>query len=251
LNIADWLGRREIQHRFVRETQEFQTPDIELTVKNREVYFEVKTMQENRYMQFAERVADKIRPISPGCGILPEKVRMQRGKEDELIAIAVREIKTALAEGLYSPIQYEGEEGEFSIVFHPGKGLDQRHPALILSWPETRVREDGTPWIESVLETTLRDNVGQFETFKPTFLVWVNFDKSLPGLDAHVSRVLGRYGATEFVNVAGVIVSDPFDEWDLTANPSYPHFQELERIGLFDAINAFKQRRCLKNERAG
>ncbi|GAB4549738.1 MAG: hypothetical protein Kow0063_44550 [Anaerolineae bacterium] len=73
-------------------------------------------------------------------------------------------------------------------------------------------------------------------------MVWVNFDKSLPDIQAHVSWVIERLGKTEFVNVAGVIISDPFLEWGLVENISHLEYGELKRIGLFDDIDRFQRR---------
>jgi preprotein translocase subunit SecY len=121
------------------------------------------------------------------------------------------------------------------LVLPPGTGI-------IWSWSGSRVRTNGTPWLESILEKILRDNIGQFKADKPTFLVWVTSDLSLAGLKTHVSRVLEQYGHIDFINVAGVIICDSFLWWDLTENPA-TRYREMKDSGLFDAIRGIKPHR--------
>jgi hypothetical protein len=234
LHVACWLSQHRISHHFVDETQKFQTPDLELKVLDRKVYLEVKTLQENLYEWFASRLLEEMGSFLPNRGIGVEGLRLMEGKEEALVAKAVQVIREDWLEGPAFPIKYEGEEGEFSIVLSIGGGW-------ICSWPEVRVRKDGTPWLESQLEATLRKSIGQFRLGAPTFLVWVSFDKLLPDIDTHVFRILKQCG-TDFVDVAGVIIFDEFLKWGLIRNPSYREYEELEQEGLFEAIGAFRDR---------
>jgi hypothetical protein len=235
LNIADWLVRHQVLHRFVQETQGIRSPDIELTVVGRKVYFEIKTLQENPYDWFAQRLLAGLRSFLPNRGVSVEKLIVGDETAEALVSKALQIIRDNWRKAPYSPIQYKGDEGEFSIVLPLGGGI-------VSSWPDSRIRKDGTPWLESQLEATLRDNIEQFRNDGVTFLVWVNFDKSLPDIQAHVSWVIERLCKTEFVNVAGVIISDPFLEWGLVENISHLEYGELKRIGLFDDIDRFQRR---------
>ena len=235
LRVAYWLSQHKISHWFVDETQLSQTPDLELEVLGSKVYFEVKTLQEDSYEWFATRLLEEIRSFLPNRGIRVLNLRLIGCIEETLVAKAVQVIREDWLPRRYSPIKYKGEEGEFSIVLPMGRGM-------MFSWPESRIRKDGTPWLESQLETTLEDNIGQFTAAAPTFLVWVIFDKLLPDIKAHVCRVLERRGA-DFVELAGVIVHSLFHQWDLTQNPSYHKCEVLKREELFEAIRAFRDRR--------
>jgi hypothetical protein len=234
LHVAYWLSQRKISHRFVDETQQSQTPDLELKALRRKVYLEIKTLQENPYEWFASRVLEEIEVVLPNCGISVEKLRLIEGQEEALVAKAVQVIRENWLASPYSPVEYEGEEGEFSIVL-PEEGKP------MFSWPESRIRKDGTPWLESQLKTVLKDNIGQFGIGAPTFLVWVSFDKLLPDIKDHAAQVLKQYGS-DLVDVAGVIVFDRFLQWGLTENPSYCKYERSRREGLFETICAFKDR---------
>jgi len=237
LLVADWLRRQGIPHLFAQETQKRKTPDIELMVVGKTVYLEVKTLEESYYDLFAQRVLEEISSFLPNRGISVERLRVERGKEETLVARAVQTIRD-WCKAPHAPIQYEGEEGEFSIVLPVGGGV-------IWYWTEKvdkkRVREDGTPWAESKLKGTLTESIGKFKTNKPTFLVWVNpHDLALSdNIKTHVVRALEQCGQ-EFADVAGVIVLDPVLGWNLTENRANPQYRQLKDIGLFEAVNALK-----------
>lgn len=233
LRVAYWLSQHEIPHCFLDESQESQEPDLALETSGREIHLEVKTLQENQYEWFATRVLEKICSFLPDRGIGVEHLEIETGEEESLVAKAVEIIRCDWLAGPYSPIEYEGSEGRFSILLPIGGGV-------MSSWPESRVRQDGTPWLESKLEATLRNNIGQFQGDIPTFLVWVSFDKLLPDFQSHVSRVLNRDGA-ELAEVAGVVVLEPFVEWGLSENRFYSDYAGLKREGVFDAVREFKQ----------
>jgi hypothetical protein len=242
LQVADWLRQRAASHRFMRETERPpRTPDIELTLDNRNIYLEIRTMRENHYQQFAERVAEELAPISPGCSVTPKQVTVKEGREKDLVAVAVRKIQSLLPDNLYNPIEYQGEEGDFSLVFYPGTGSGIRQLPIIAFWPEARdwQNREGEyvhiPWLDCALVQVLREKKGQFETYRPTFLVWVSYDALLPDFKPSVSRVLEQYGR-EFDCVAGVIVLHPALVWDLTENLLYSAYKELRHTGLFDAV---------------
>jgi hypothetical protein len=249
LHVADWLRQKGVLHRFIQSSpRPPRTPDIELTIKDMQAYLEVRTMQENPYMQFAEGVAEKIALVSPGCSVMPLKVKPAKGKEvEDLVAAAVEKIKAAWPDRLYNPIEHKGKEGEeFSLVFRPGGTSDPRQPSMVWHWPETRdwrKRDEKyvyVPWLDSALTYVLKEKIEQFKTYKPTFLVWVSYDEALPDFKTSVSRVLEQQGQAESVDVAGVIVFHPYSTWDLTENPSCPSHRELKEVGLFDAINALR-----------
>jgi hypothetical protein len=221
LHVADWLRQKGVLHRFIQSSpRPPRTPDIELTIKDMQAYLEVRTMQENPYMQFAEGVAEKIALVSPGCSVMPLKVKPAKGKEvEDLVAAAVEKIKAAWPDRLYNPIEHKGKEGEeFSLVFRPGGTSDPRQPSMVWHWPETR------DWRK-------RDE-------KYVYVPWL--DSALPDFKTSVSRVLEQQGQAESVDVAGVIVFHPYSTWDLTENPSCPSHRELKEVGLFDAINALR-----------
>jgi hypothetical protein len=233
LHVAYWLSQHHIPHCFLDESQESQKPDLALESSGREICFEVKTLQENRYEWFATKVLEKIRSFLPDRGIGVEYLEIETGEEESLVAKAVEKIRCDWLAGPYSPIEYEGSEGKFSILLPKDGGV-------ISSWPESRVRQDGTPWLESKLEATLRNNIGQFQVDIPTFLVWVSFDKLLPDFQFHVSQVLNRDGA-ELAEVAGVVVLEPFVKWGLSENRFYSDYAGLKREDVFDSIRDFKQ----------
>lgn len=234
LHAAYWLSQHEVPHCFTDEAQESQSPDLALEVIGKTVYFEVKTLQENQYEWFAAKVLEEIGSFLPDRGIGVRKLRLAEGKEETLVTKAVELIRDDWLPAPYSPVEYEGNEGEFSIVLPKGGGVKS-------SWSDSRVRQDGTPWLESQLETVLRDNIGQFQGDAPTFLIWVSFDMLLPGFKAHVLRVLQQSGP-KFAEVAGIVVLAPFLEWDLSQNKSYHNYEELKQEGLFDAIRDFRHR---------
>ena len=70
----------------------------------------------------------------------------------------------------------------------------------------------------------------------------VNFDKSLPDIKPHVYQVICQYGNTDFIDVAGIVVADPFYKWDLIENTSYLNYGELKAEDVFRIIASFKAR---------
>jgi hypothetical protein len=237
LRVADWLRRQGVPHLFVRETQKCKTPDIQLMVAGRTVYLEVKTLEESYYDLFAQRVLEEISSFLPNRGIEVGSLKVERGKEEALVARAVKVVHD-WCKAPYAPIQYKGEEGEFSIVLPVGGGITGH-------WTESvdmkRVRKDGTPWAESKLKGTLVESIGKFKTNKPTFLVWVNpHDLALSNsINTHIAQALEQYGQ-EFADVVGIIVLDPVLGWSLTENQANPEYRQLKDIGLFEAVDALK-----------
>lgn len=234
LRVAYWLSQHDVLHRFIDETRHSQSPDLALTILDRDVYFEVKTLQENPYQLFAERILEDIRRCLPDRGVGVKYLELGSCGMDALVEQALWLIYHKWLASPYSPIEYEGDEGAFSILLPKGGGV-------ISSWPEQRVRKDGTPWLESQLETTMNDNIGQFEIDTPTFLVWISFDKALPSFVDQVIHVLERNGL-RFHEVAGVIVQEPFTEWAVYPNRFHDRYEDLVDAGILDAIRDFPNR---------
>jgi hypothetical protein len=93
--------------------------------------------------------------------------------------------------------------------------------------------KDGIPWFEWTLRETVRRNIAQFRTGRPTFLVYVIHDLWILDIETAISKVL-QDGPTEFPEIAGIMVDD-FERWHFKANES-PRYDELKSAGLFDAI---------------
>ena len=112
LFVADWLRRHNVPHHFIRETGAHKTPDIKLVLKDKAAYLEIKTLKESFFDLFARRVLEEIEPFLPNRGISIEELKPKEGMEEALVDIAVQKIKE-WPQAPYSPIQYEGEEGQF------------------------------------------------------------------------------------------------------------------------------------------
>jgi hypothetical protein len=232
LFVADWLRRHNVPHHFVRETGAHKTPDIKLVLKDKAAYLEIKTLKESFFDWFARRVLEEIEPFLPNRGIHIEELKPGEGMEGALIGIAVQKIKER-PQASYSPIQYEGEEGQFSILLPPGKAL--------WYWPESvdakRVRKDGTPWAQSKLRELLEESAEKFESYEPGFLMWfVPQDFALcESVSSHIDQVLDQCGK-DFEGVAGVVLLDSVHGGRVIENPSYKKRQHLKENGLLEAI---------------
>lgn len=235
LNIAHWLIHHQVTHCFIQEANKFRVPDIELTVAGMKVYFEIKTLQENPYDRFAQRLLATFQSSLSIHGVSIEKLVTKDEKAEEiLVSIALQMIQDNWLRSPYSPVEYKGTEGEFSVLLPIGS-------KMIWSWPDSRKIADGTPWLESKLKEVLRDNIEQFKNDEVSFLIWVNLDSSLPSIRTHVSHVIEKFGNKEFSDVAGVIIFDPFLEWELVENTAYRKYSEIKHIGLLDDIAQFPQ----------
>ena len=180
LFIADRLRRQSILHHFIPKA-ESPIPDIELRIIDCTVYFEVKTLQEDRYALFCESVEKQVKEIPSGCRVILYPLYVGGGKEGALVARAVKALRVALFTGDYSPITYEGEEGEYHIEFEPGAISDNQLTEVIPwrpRWPGSRMPGHDIPFLEYKLKETLKQSIEQFAVYKPTFLVWCNFDLS-------------------------------------------------------------------------
>jgi hypothetical protein len=239
LRIADWLRQRNIPHRFFPRKHGFSTPDIELSILDMQVYFEIKTVDENSYARFSGRIQDEISQALPRPLIDIKKLKITKGQEDQLVAKAVQAISETLHKGHGDRIQYKGEEGEFSLNFLPGKISDQRYKGVFGCRPDSRVIVNGIPWDEFKLENDLRDNIRQFNSEVPTLLVWVNYDIAIVDIKSHVISVLEKHGNGDFANVAGIVILDPAIRWEVVENKSKKH-DALRDIGLFETIANLK-----------
>jgi hypothetical protein len=232
LFVADCLRRGGIAHRFIRETREHKTPDIELVLGEQRAFLEVKTLKESRFDWFADQILERLRTRLPNLGISVEELRAVRGREEALVEIAVERIVQRSAPP-YGQIHYEGEEERFTIVCSPG-------PAVWL-WPETvdacRKREDGTPWAQDKLRDLLKECAAKAGAFAPIFLVWVIWqDRALcESVSMHIEQVLDRFG-TDFDNVAGVVVLDSVHRFRVMENPSHAERERLRASGLLDSM---------------
>jgi hypothetical protein len=235
LFVADWLRRHNIPHHFVQETTH-KTPDIELDLKYQTAYLEIKTLKESFYDWFAQRILDEIESFLPDRGISIEDLELEEGKEEVLVDKAVQKIKD-WSKAPYSPIQYKGEEGQFSFLLPTGKGC--------WYWPESidkkRNKEDSIPWVQSRLKKLLDDNIEKFKNYKPTFLTWfIPQDFALSeNISDHIGQVLEQFG-DDFVDVAGVVLLDSVSGWLLIENPSYKEYQQLKDSGLFNVISTLQ-----------
>ena len=236
LRVADQLRKWGVCHQFMREFQGISTPDLELTVMERKAYLEVKTIQENLHTQFFKQVRSKVVKLNFGIGhISIRKIGIKIEKFDALVDVAVRLIKEAAHNDRNPRIKYTGEEGEFYLYIEFATAVDQKPTGWVSSWPESRIRADNTPWAQSVLEETLRDNIDQFRSNRPTFLAWVSLDVLLPDLESHASQVLDRFGQTEFVDVVGITIFDSYCGYCLVENQCR-EYSTVEYAGLFNFI---------------
>lgn len=237
LCVADQLRKWGVCHQFMREVQGISTPDLELTVMERKAYLEVKTLQESLHTQFFKQVRSKVDKLKIGIGhISIRKIgRIKIKKFDALVDVAVMLIKEAAQKDRNPQIKYTGEEGEFYLYIKFATAINQKPIGWFSSWPESRIRADNTPWAQSVLEKTLRDNIDQFRSNRPTFLAWVSLDVLLPDLESHVSQVLDRFGQTEFVDVVGITIFDSYCGYCLVENQCEA-YSTVEYAGLFNFI---------------
>jgi hypothetical protein len=236
-DFANLLRARNIPHCFVPKATD-PTPDIEAMILNNKIYFEIKAVQEDRYKSFIDDVLEQLGEVPSQYQMMVIPVYMGQVKTASLVAKVVQEIRNKLATGDYSPIQYDGKDASIHIRFEC-----KPKPSVYswrFTWPESRV-VCGIPYLEYKLEKTLRKNIEQFKTYKPTFLVWYTWDQSLwdsaTQFDflASTSRILKQ---TDFVDVAGIIIAAP--SWFVSENQSFQYYQDLKCIGLFDAIRALK-----------
>ncbi len=237
LCVADQLRKWGILHQFMREEQGISGPDLELTVREKKVFLEVKTLQENLQTQFFKQVRNEVVKLNLDISYISiRKIEITIERFDALVAVAVRLIQEATHNNRNSSIKYKGEEGEFYIhIEYTTAG--QTATGWISSWPGSRLRADNTPWAQSVLEETLRDNIDQFRSNRPTFLAWVSLDVLLPDLETHAAQVLERFGQTEFVDVAGIMIFDSYRGYALIENRC-GEYSTLEYLNLFTAIRS-------------
>ena len=233
LCVADQLRKWGIPHQYIQEVQMISNPDIELTIMERKVYLEVKTLQENPYQRFFKQIRKEVIKLEFGVNnIAVREVKIITGKEDALVVKAVQLIRDAAHNNHDSLIKHEGEEGKFSIAVRFATTPGQKPTGWISSWPGSRLRADGIPWVQSVLGEMLKNNIAQFRTNKPTFLALVNLDALLLDLETHASQVFERFGETDFVDVVGITIFDLVGGCTLIEN----HYRESEYTDLFKAI---------------
>jgi hypothetical protein len=236
LRVADQLRKWGVYHQFLCEVQGISTPDLEITVMERKVYLEVKTLKENLHSQFFKQVRNRVVELSLGIGhISIRKIEIKFEKLDALVDIAVRLIKEAAKNDRNPRIKYTGEEGKFYLYLEFGVAANQKPTGWVSSWPASRIRADNTPWAQSVLEETLRDSIDQFRSMRPTFLAWVSLDALLPDLKSHAIHVLERLGQTEFVDVVGITIYDSYLGYCLVENQC-KEYSTGEYVGLFKVI---------------
>ncbi|TLD40362.1 MAG: hypothetical protein JETT_3366 [Candidatus Jettenia ecosi] len=236
LHVADHLQKWGVCHQFMREVQNTSTPDIELTAMGRKVYLEVKTLQENPHAQFFKQVRNEVFKRDIGVSYIAiRKIEIKTGRLNALVDVAVRLIEETMHKDRNHQIKYKGEEGVFYIYLGFATTVSQKPTGWISSWPESRIRANNTPWAQSVLEETLRDNIDQFRSNRPTFLAWVNLDVLLSDLKLHAAQVLERFGQTEFIDVVGITIFDLYCDYSLIENRCRK-YSTAEYSGLFDAI---------------
>jgi hypothetical protein len=237
VTFADLLKSHRIPHRFVPETG-YPTPDIGATILSRDIYFEIKAVQEDRYMSFIDEVLKQIGEMPSQHQIIVIPVYIGQVDRASLVARVVQAIQNRLAAGDFSPIQYEDKDVSIYVRFEAGS-----HPSPYFwrfTWPESRMI-CGIPFLQYKLEKTLKKNIEQFKSHRPTFLVWYMWDQSLwdaetqSGFLAAIPRILKQ---RDFVNVAGIIVAAP--SWSVFENELYQDFRGLKSIGLFNAIRALQ-----------
>jgi hypothetical protein len=202
-------------------------------------YLEVKTLKESAFDWFANGVLQGLRQRLPNIGVSVENLRLLEGHGQPLVDIAVHKI-VERSPNPYGRVEYEGDEGQFTIIGSPGRGE--------WLWPETadasRVTKDGTPWAQSKLSQFLEQAAAKSKGYEPTFLVWyIPQDFALAErASGHVAQLLDKNG-DKYPSVAGVVVLDQVHGWQLVENHSYKTDEERRRLrgsGLLDSIRALQ-----------
>ena len=181
VNLASLLRSRKIPHNFIPETQH-PTPDIEATISSKQIYFEVKAVQEDRYRSFIDEVLKQVGVIPSQRQLMVIPVYIGQLDRTALVAGVVQEIQNKLAASDFSPIQYENKDASIYIRFETGS--DPSPYFWRATWPESRV-VCGVPFLKYKLEKILRKSIRQFRAYGPTFLVWYTWDQSLWDFEAH------------------------------------------------------------------
>ncbi len=234
VNLADVLRYRGIPHYFIPETRH-PTPDIRAEILSKQIYFEVKAVQEDRYMSFIDEVLEQVGVLPSQRQLVMIPVYIGQVDRTSLVAGVVQEIQNKVATSDFSPIQYDDEDASIYIRFEVGA-----HSSWRFTWAESRVICD-VPFLNYKLEKTLRKNIGQFKSHRPTFLVWYTWDQSLWDSETQASflnSITNLLGQHDFGDVAGIIVAAP--GWFVVENELYRDHSDLKSTGLFDAIRALK-----------
>lgn len=237
VSLADVLRSRGIPHYFIPETRD-PTPDIGATISSKQIYFQIKAVQEDRYLSFIDQVLEQVRVVPSQRQLMVIPVYIGQVDRASLVTGVVHEIQNRLAASDFSPIQYEDKDASIYIRFEveaPPPRYSWR-----FTWPESRVI-CGVPFLGYKLETTLRKNIGQFKSHRPTFLVWYMWDQSLWDSETQASFlncVTNLLRQHDFGDVAGIIVAAP--SWCVFENELYRGYDDLKSTGLFDAIRALK-----------
>jgi hypothetical protein len=116
VTFANQLMCHNVSHSFLPEPGT-PTPDIEATILNRKIYFEIKATEEDIYMTFIEDVQEQIEQLALDYHITIRPMYISIGKEDSLALRVTQRIRDALSKGDYRPIQYEDEEGTVYVSF--------------------------------------------------------------------------------------------------------------------------------------
>ena len=237
VNFADLLKSHGIPHRFVPETRH-STPDIGATILSRDIFFEIKAVQEDRYMSFIDEVLKQIGEMPSQHQIMVIPVYIGQVDRASLIAGVVQEIQNRLATGDSSSIQYEDKDVSIYVRFEAGS-----HPSPYF-WRFTRPESRmicGIPFLQYRIEKNLKKNIEKFKSHRPTFLVWYTWDQSLWDAEtqsdflAALPRILKQ---RDFVDVAGILIAAP--SWSVFENELCQDYRDLRSIGLFDAIRALQ-----------
>ena len=234
VSLADVLWSRGIPHYFIPETRH-PTPDIRAEISSKQIYFEVKAIQEDRYMSFIDEVLEHVGVLPSQCQPVVIPVYIGQVDRASLVAGVVQEIQNKIFANDFSPIQYEDEDASIYVRFEVGA-----HPSWRFTWSESRVI-CGVSFLSYKLETTLRKNIGQFRSYRPTFLVWYTWDQSLWDSETQASflnSITNLLRQHDFGDVAGIIVAAP--GWFVFENELYRDHNDLKSTGLFDAICALK-----------
>lgn len=160
IEVADRLRQRNVPHRFLAESQRVRTPDLEVQIIEKEVYFEVTTLAENKYVRFEKTLFQQL----GGRLISVRDFRPKPGQEEELTRIALHEAHIRITKGYGGPIAYKGDEGTFDLTFSRNPKLDPRYP-VVGGWPDARVVEN-KPFLEFWLMDKLKEKLGQFRANK-------------------------------------------------------------------------------------
>lgn len=90
--VAQRLVRHNVSHRFVPESDR-RTPDLELLIDNDRVYFEIATISEDIYRQFAEKVAKRLDTLLPDYKIRLMPLYLRSHDSDTLVEAVTQRIQ--------------------------------------------------------------------------------------------------------------------------------------------------------------